>query len=267
MPATGSGSVIVSGINGVASGSLPMSGSATSTVLVQGTASGDLPLTGSATGTVLVRGSASGDLPLAGSSSGTVLITATAAGSLPLTGSATGSTISGSIAIASGDLPLTGSATGTVLIRGSAAGNLSLTGTATGTSGVQAVVGTGVITNLLSVDYEDDWLYLDGIEDLGYEFDSAGVTNLAAPASGVKAKRASPTHNEVVVAASTIGYEPTDLVFVVFAPTLMSGSNPIRPSIGDRLVAFDCTWIIKSSKTLMDHSQYRCFCKRTTKEQ
>lgn len=126
---------------------------------------------------------------------------------------------------------------------------------------------TGPIPNQLAVDYEDDWVYIDGIEDLAYVFDSARVTALTAPSSGVKAKRASPSRDEIVVAASTIGYEPTNIVFVVFAQTLMSGVNPIKPNAGDKLVASDCTWIIKSVKTTMDNSQYRCLCKRTTKEQ
>ena len=126
---------------------------------------------------------------------------------------------------------------------------------------------TGSIANILAVDYEDDWEYLDGIEDVGFAFDSARVTSLTAPSAGVKAKRASPSHNEIVIAAATIGYEQTDLVFVVFAQTLMDGTAAIKPSDGDKLIAFDCTWVIKSVKTNVDHSQYRCLCRRTTKEQ
>lgn len=120
------------GINGSASGSLPLTGSATGTVLVQGSGSGDLPLTGSSTGTVLVQGVASGSLSLTGSSTGTVLIRGTASGDLPLTGTATGSAIVGVVGIAVGELPLSGSSTGTVSIRATAAGDLPLTGSATG---------------------------------------------------------------------------------------------------------------------------------------
>jgi len=127
------------GISGVASGSLPLTGSATGTVLVQGVASGDLPLTGSSTGTVLVHGSASGSLPLTGSSTSTVLVRGSASGDLPLSGSATGSAIVGIVGTAVGDLPLTGSSTATVLIQGVASGSLPLTGSATGTILVQGV--------------------------------------------------------------------------------------------------------------------------------
>lgn len=126
------------------------------------------------------------------------------------------------------------------------------------------------ITNTLSVDYEDDYMYLDGIEDLGFAFDSQRSTTLVAPTSGVKAKRASPTHPEVIMAASTVGYEQTDMVFVVWAKTLQSGTTiktPIVPRDGDKLIAFDTTWVIKSLKINVDHSEYRCYCRRSTKQE
>jgi uncharacterized membrane protein YgcG len=119
--------------------------------------------------------------------------------------------------------------------------------------------------NLLSVNYEDDWMYLDGIEDLGLEFGSSRVTRYIAPTNGIKAKRASPTHNEVIVAASTIGYETTDLVFVVFAATMLFNSVVVEPLPEDKLIAFDTNWTIKSVKQNVDFSQWRCYCRRTTK--
>ena len=124
--------------------------------------------------------------------------------------------------------------------------------------------GSGSIVNLLSVDYEDDWIYLEGIEDVGFAFGTERVSSLSAPASGVKVKRASPTHNEVIVAATTVGYEPTDLVFVVFAQTLMDGTAAIQPLPGDQIQAFDTNWIIKSVKKNVDFSQWRCLCKQST---
>lgn len=126
----------------------------------------------------------------------------------------------------------------------------------------------GGIANTLSVDYEDDWQYLEGIEDVGFAFDTQRSTTLVAPTAGVKAKRASPTHSEVAVAASTVGYESTDLVFVLWAKTLQSGTvvkTPIVPQDGDTIIAFDTSWVIKSSKTNVDFSQYRCYCRRSVK--
>lgn len=126
---------------------------------------------------------------------------------------------------------------------------------------VPAVVGD--IVNLLSVDYEDDWVYLEGIEDLGFVFSPQRATSLIAPTSGVKGKRASPRHSEVAVAASTFGYESDDMVFVVFAETLMTSATPIKPYPGDKIVAFDYSWVIKSVQTNVDFSQYRCYCRRS----
>lgn len=122
------------GITGSASGSLPLTGSATSTAHIAGTASGTLPLTGGAAGTVgsAISGSASGTLPLTGSVAGKATISATAGGTLQLAGSsATSVRLAGS---ASGTLPLTGSATGTERIAASAAGSFVLVGSAAATA-------------------------------------------------------------------------------------------------------------------------------------
>jgi hypothetical protein len=126
---------------------------------------------------------------------------------------------------------------------------------------------TGSVVNLLSVDYEDDWIYLEGIEDVGFVLGpQRDATGLTAPTSGVKAKRASMTHNEVVVAAATIGYEANDCVFVVWAQTLTSSGTPFDPRPGDTIRAFDYDWIIKSAKRNVDFSQYRCVVKRSAKQ-
>lgn len=131
------------GISGTASGTFPLTGSATGTVAVAGAASGTLPLTGSATGAVAVTGAASGTLPLTGTATGAVAVTGAASGTLPLTGAATG-TVAGVITgAASGALPLTGTAAGTVAVAGAGSGALPLTGAATG---AVAVTGAGAGT-------------------------------------------------------------------------------------------------------------------------
>ena len=181
------------GINGVASGSLPLTGSATGTVLVQGVASGDLPLTGSSTATVLVRGSASGDLPLSGSATGSAIvgIVGTAVGELPLTGSSTATVLVQGVA--SGSLPLTGSATGTVLVQGVASGSLPLTGSATGStiSGSIAIASgdlplTGIATGLVLV---------QGV--------AAGNLSLTGSATGTVLIRGSAAGNLALTGTST----------------------------------------------------------------
>lgn len=134
-----------------------------------------------------------------------------------------------------------------------------------GSGGGVAVVGS--VVNLLSVDYEDDWVYLDGIEDVGFVFGpQRPAGSLVAPSSGVKAKRSALTHNDVVVAAATVGYETTDVSFVVWAQTLTSGGVPFEPLPGDTIRAFDFDWIIRSVKRNADFSQYRCTCRRSAKQ-
>ena len=127
--------------------------------------------------------------------------------------------------------------------------------------------GNGNVANLLSVDYEDDWVYLEGIEDVGFAFGPDQVSPPAVTSGPVKVKRASPSHNEVIVAAATIGYEATDLTFVVFAETLTrsDGVTLIEPSAGDVIITFDYDWVIKSVRQNVDNSQWRCYCRRSVK--
>lgn len=134
----------------------------------------------------------------------------------------------------------------------------------TGSSGNQSTYGS--IGGRLSVDFEDEWKFLEGIEDVGLRFDAQRVTSLVAPASGIKAKRASPHRDEIIMAQATYGYERTDCAFVVWAQTLMSGNHgmtPVEPFAGDFLLASDCAWRVLSVKINMDNGQYRCYCRRT----
>lgn len=135
-----------------------------------------------------------------------------------------------------------------------------------GCSGGSSTPGSGNVPNLLSVDYQDDWEYLDGIEDLNFAFGPQRVTTQTASANVCKAKRSALTDREIAIAASTFGYEPTDMTFVVWAETLVDTTNTIiEPAIGDKFDAFDFDWIIKSYRRTEDLSQWRCVCRKSTK--
>lgn len=128
--------------------------------------------------------------------------------------------------------------------------------------------GTGSVPNLLSVDYEDDWTYLDGIEDLTFAFGPQRYTAQVASANVAKAKRSAMSEREIAIAAATYGWEPEDMTFVVWAETLVDTSNAIiEPKIGDIFTAFDTDWIIKSIRRTVDLSQWRCVVRKTTKEE
>ena len=136
-----------------------------------------------------------------------------------------------------------------------------------GCSGGSVTPGSGSVPNLLSVDYQDDWQYLDGIEDLTFSFGPQRYTSQTASGNVAKAKRSALTDREVAIAASTVGFEPTDIVFVVWAETLVDTTNQIiEPAIGDKFAAFDTDWIIKSFRRTEDLSQWRCQCRKTTKD-
>lgn len=121
-----------SGASASASGTLPLSGSATGTAPASGQSSGVLPLSGAATGAALVAGQASGVLPLSGAGTAQSLAKAQGQGVLPLGGSATAATVPvGPGAVASGALPLGGAATAVALVAAQANGVLPLGGTAT----------------------------------------------------------------------------------------------------------------------------------------
>jgi hypothetical protein len=88
---------------------------------------------------------------------------------------------------------------------------------------------------------------------------------LTAPASGVKVLRCNPTHDEKIIAAATsVGYDVTDQVFVIWAETLMDGEDVIEPVPGD-LLNIEVDWIIRSVKRTVDYSQWRCMCRRSAK--
>lgn len=125
--------------NAAASGTIALAGTGTATVLNTATASGSFAITGASTAAVKVSGDSSGSLAFTGSADGTVVwtpITGTASGSFDLTGAATGT-----IAIAAagaGSFAITGTATAIVPAQGTATGSLAITGSATAVAPVQA---------------------------------------------------------------------------------------------------------------------------------
>ena len=128
--------------------------------------------------------------------------------------------------------------------------------------------GDGSVPNLLSVDYEDDWVYLDGIENVTFSFGPQRYTTQVVSANVAKAKRSALTDREVAIAAATFGWEPEDMTLVVWAETLVDTTNQIIvPKIGDIFAAFDTEWIIKSIKRNVDFAQWRCVVRKTTKEE
>lgn len=118
----------------------------------------------------------------------------------------------------------------------------------------------GIVPGYLSVDYEDDYLYLEGIEYDGYEFGPDRNTSQVAPGSGVAIKRGSPSEIDIAVASATYGFSDTDMVMVIWARTLRSTDGSlIVPKKGDVIVASDARWIIKSNpKQNQDGAQWRC---------
>jgi hypothetical protein len=137
-----------------------------------------------------------------------------------------------------------------------------------GCSGGLVTPGSGSVPNLLSVDYEDDWQYLDGIENLTFAFGPQRYTTQTASANVAKAKRSAMSEREIAIAVATYGWEPEDMTFVVWAETLVDTTNTIiEPKIGDMFMAFDTDWIIKSIRRTVDLSQWRCVVRKTTKEE
>lgn len=137
-----------------------------------------------------------------------------------------------------------------------------------GTASITPIPSPVDFEHKLSVDFEDDWQWIDGVEDAGFEFgpdrefDGATPT---APGGGVKVLRCNPSHDEKIVAAATsVGYDVDDMVFVVWAETLNDGTDPIQPLPAD-ILRVEVDWIIKSVKRTVDYSQWRCLCRRSAK--
>lgn len=125
------------GINGTASDTVSVTGSATGTVAIAGAAATTVSVIGTATGAVLVKGAASDTVAVTGAATGVIgaSITGQAAGSVGVTGASTGAVrVKGT---AAGSVSVTGSAVGAVLgsITGQAADTVTVTGTATGVIG------------------------------------------------------------------------------------------------------------------------------------
>ena len=120
------------GINGTASDTVSVTGSATGTVAIAGTAATTVSVTGVATGAVLVKGAASDTVSVTGAATGVIgaSITGQAAGSVGVTGASTGKVrVAGS---AASSVSVTGASTGAVRVKGTAAGSVSVTGSAVG---------------------------------------------------------------------------------------------------------------------------------------
>lgn len=120
------------GINGTASDTVSVTGSATGTVAIAGAASSTVSVTGVATGAVLVKGAASDTVSVTGAATGVIgaSITGQAAGSVGVTGASTGKVrVAGS---AASSVSVTGASTGAVRVKGTAAGSVSVTGSAVG---------------------------------------------------------------------------------------------------------------------------------------
>lgn len=120
------------GINGTASDTVSVTGSATGTVAIAGTAATTVSVTGVATGAVLVKGAASDTVAVTGAATGVIgaSITGQAAGSVGVTGASTGKVrVAGS---AASSVSVTGASTGAVRVKGTAAGSVSVTGSAVG---------------------------------------------------------------------------------------------------------------------------------------
>ena len=119
----------------------------------------------------------------------------------------------------------------------------------------------------LVTNYNDDWKHVDGVQLGGYEFGpdrqfTVAEGTLVAPETGVAMLKTNPDHKEVVVAASTYGYEVTDMAFNVWASTLCHGLKRIRVKPGDWLVLCNGErWRITSARKICDGAQWRCMCR------
>lgn len=120
------------GINGTASDTVAVTGSATGAVAIAGAASSTVSVSGAATGAVLVKGAASDTVSVTGAATGVIgaSITGQAAGIVGVTGASTGKVrVAGS---AASTVSVTGASTGAVRVKGTAAGSVSVTGSAAG---------------------------------------------------------------------------------------------------------------------------------------
>ena len=122
------------------------------------------------------------------------------------------------------------------------------------------------MTTLL-VDYSDDWNYVDGVEDAGYEFCPQRVFRTStptAPGSGVKVRRGNPSKADLIgVTAMGIKIETTDMTFTVWAETLVDNGTTTRVEAerGDYLVPADGRWRILNLTKTVDGAQFRCYCR------
>lgn len=122
----------------------------------------------------------------------------------------------------------------------------------------------------LLVGYSGDWLWVDGVEDAGYEIGPQRTfrdTTPDAPSSGVKIRRSNPSKADLIVATSMgVKIETTDMTFTVWAETLADPgtSTRIEAERGDFLVPTDGRWRILNLTKTVDGAQFRCYCRLTS---
>lgn len=116
--------------------------------------------------------------------------------------------------------------------------------------------------------YDNDYKSIDGVEFGTFEYGpdrELDASEPTTPRNGVAMFVTSPSHKEVVVAAGTIGYEPSDMVIVVWQSTLCgTDGQKVIPKNGDWLERCNGErWRIRSRKKIMDGAQWRCLCRET----
>lgn len=120
--------------------------------------------------------------------------------------------------------------------------------------------------------YDNDWQHVDGVQAAGYEFgpdrEFAVGEEQVAPTEGVMVRITSPTQSEVLIAAGTIGYDTNDMMITLWQGTLCSTNGTcIRPKVGDWIELCNGErWRIRSSKKVIDGSQWRCMCRESVLE-
>lgn len=134
-----------------------------------------------------------------------------------------------------------------------------------------AETGTGGDTTpgtTLSVDYSGEWLYIDGVEDAGYQFGAQRQwrsSALTAPSNGVKVRRGNPNKSDMVAAAALgVKLETTDMMLTIWSETLTDGATLFDPQQADFVVLSDGRARILNLTRTVDGAQWRCFCRFAT---
>lgn len=106
----------------------------------------------------------------------------------------------------------------------------------------------------LADDIEDDWQYIDGVEDVTV----TPTTSAAAAQASVKALQRQLSRSDVFF-GSTAGISPSDTVFHLWKSTLGS----VVPNPGDKITQSDGTvWEILSLQYSPQTRRWRCICRK-----